>query len=223
MYGVPLPALTDVVGVLPLQADLQVVVLVHKAQEPVEELLALLIGHAVDVAHVPANGEDALPSGHWVRPDDGVDRPEDLSDVFRGAPRLVVELEAVALRRGGKDGLVECYGQFLEELLIGLAEEIIYFISRRPKSVYKIVSLCSPHSCFSQGELTAPCLGKLHESERAVVRRDGLKRDVTVPLRAALLLGAQSVPGVPLVVLPVLLGADGADLRVIASKLALRV
>lgn len=44
-----------------------------------------------------------------------------------------------------------------------------------------------------------------------------------MPLRAALLLGTQSVTRIPLVVLFVLRGADGADLRVVASELAFRV
>lgn len=44
-----------------------------------------------------------------------------------------------------------------------------------------------------------------------------------MPLRAALFLGAKPVTGIPLVVLFVLHGADGADLRVVASELAFRV
>lgn len=82
-------------------------VLIHQIQEPVEQLLALLFGYTVDMAYVTANGENALPAGDGVRPDNRVDGPQDLPDVLRGAAGLVVELEAVTLSRGGKAGLVK--------------------------------------------------------------------------------------------------------------------
>lgn len=89
---------------------------------------------------MPTDGEDALPAGDGIRPDDRVDRPQDFPNVLRGATRLVVELEAVALRRGGETGLVEGDGQGLEELLVGLAEEVVDLISGRPKSIYKLLA-----------------------------------------------------------------------------------
>lgn len=82
-------------------------ILIHQVQEPIKKLLAFLLGNPVNVAHVTPYGEDALPPGYWVRPDGGVDRPENLPDVLRGATRLFVELEPIALRRGGESGLVE--------------------------------------------------------------------------------------------------------------------
>lgn len=82
-------------------------VLIHQIQEPVEKLLALLLGHTVDVAHVPTDGEDALPACDGVRPDDRVDGSKDLPNVLRGTARLVVKLEAVTLSCGGKAGLVK--------------------------------------------------------------------------------------------------------------------
>lgn len=59
--------------VLPLEPDLQVMVLVDKVQEPVEQLCALLLSQAIDVLDVTANREDALPASDRVGADDWVD------------------------------------------------------------------------------------------------------------------------------------------------------
>jgi len=48
------------------------VVLVHQLQEPVEQVLGLEVGDAVDMADVPADGEDALPPSDMVGADDRV-------------------------------------------------------------------------------------------------------------------------------------------------------
>lgn len=48
----------DIVGVLPLEAHLQVVVLDNELGKPVEEVLALLLGQAVDALAVVADGVD---------------------------------------------------------------------------------------------------------------------------------------------------------------------
>lgn len=63
----------DVVGVLPAQTHLDRVVLCHEVVEPLEEVVALLGRDVVDVPHVRADGEDALPARHRVRADHGVD------------------------------------------------------------------------------------------------------------------------------------------------------
>lgn len=128
-------ARTNVVGALPLQPNLEVVVLIQQAKEPVEELPALLLGHLVNVAHVDPDGEDALPPRHRVRPDDGVLGAEDRAHVLGGAPRLVVELEAVALRGGAEAGLLKGGCQALEELLVGLADEIVDLVTRGPEGI----------------------------------------------------------------------------------------
>jgi hypothetical protein len=64
---------TNVIRVLPLQPNLQVMVLVHQVEEPRQQLLAFLACQAVDVLDVPAHGEDALPPGDWVRAYNGMD------------------------------------------------------------------------------------------------------------------------------------------------------
>lgn len=71
--------------------------------------------------------------------------------------------------------------------------------------------------------LTAAGPWQLRQAQRGVVGGHGLERDVAVPLGAGLLLGADLVGRVLAVELLVLHGADGADLRVLAAELALRV
>lgn len=88
---------TEVILVLPLQAGLQVVVLVDQVEEPLQEMVALLLCHSVDVPHMPSDGEDALPPGDRVGADDRVDRLEVESDVLWCATGLAVELEPTFL------------------------------------------------------------------------------------------------------------------------------
>lgn len=63
---------TDVILVLPLQADLQVVVLVDQVKEPLQEVVALLLRDAVDISHMASNRKDALPPCHRVGAHDWV-------------------------------------------------------------------------------------------------------------------------------------------------------
>lgn len=110
-------------------------VLLQQVKEPVQKVLALLGRDAVDVLNVPTNGEDALPAGDGVRPDDGVDGLEDAADVARVAARLVVQLEAVA--RGGlaEAGLLERDAEALEELLVRGAEAVVDLVAGRPEGI----------------------------------------------------------------------------------------
>ena len=179
-------------------------VLVHQAQEPIEQLLTLLLCHVVNVAHVPADREDTLPSSHGIRPDDRMNGSERRTDILGRSPGLIVELESISLGRGSEAGLVEGDSQGLEELLVRLAEKIVHLIAAGP-----------------QGVSAGP--RKRHEPERRVIRGDRLESNVAVPLPTALLLGAEAVPSVTLVVLLILLRADGADLKITTSKLTLGV
>lgn len=81
---------TDIIRVLPLESNLQIVVVVHQIQEPLQQVLALFLGHAINVRHVSADGENALPPGHRVGSHNGVNGLELAADVFRSAARLVV-------------------------------------------------------------------------------------------------------------------------------------
>ena len=71
--------------------------------------------------------------------------------------------------------------------------------------------------------LTTARLGQLRESQGGIVGGEGLKGNVTVPLRIRLLLGAQPVDSLLLVVLFALHGADDADLGIVAAELPARV
>lgn len=52
---------TDVILVLPLEADLQIMILVDQVKEPLQEMITLLLSDTVDMTHVTSDGEDALP------------------------------------------------------------------------------------------------------------------------------------------------------------------
>lgn len=74
-----------------------------------------------------------------------------------------------------------------------------------------------------EGRLTAARLGQLRQPQQRVVARDVLERDVRVPpFLCALLLAVDAVEPV-LVKLLGLLGADDADLVVLAAEPAARV
>lgn len=89
--------LTNVILVLPFQSDLQIVILVDQVEEPLQEMVALLLRHTIDIPDVASNGEDTLPPSHRVGADNRVDRLEVESDVLRSATRLTVELEPTSL------------------------------------------------------------------------------------------------------------------------------
>jgi hypothetical protein len=62
-----------IVAVLPLEADLQIVVVDEQAVEPVEQGFGLFVRDIVDVADVAADREDGLPARGRVGAYDGVD------------------------------------------------------------------------------------------------------------------------------------------------------
>lgn len=126
---------TDVIGVLPLEPDLEVVVLVKKLKEPVEELLTLLLGDTINVTDVASHRENTLPTGDWVGPHNGMDGLEDGSDVLRCTTRLIVKLEAVTLSGLCKAGLLESHLKCLDELLERFAEDVIQIVSASPKGI----------------------------------------------------------------------------------------
>lgn len=110
-------------------------VAVDKVQEPLKQLGALLLGQAIDVLDVSANGEDALPPGDGVRSDDWVDGLELGADVLGCAARLVIELEAGSLCNLAETGLLEGCGQGLEELLVRRADSVVDLVARGPERV----------------------------------------------------------------------------------------
>ena len=121
--------LTNVIRVLPLEPDLKVVVFVDNVKEPRQERLALLLCHAVDVTDMAADREDALPPCHRVGTDDGMNGLELCPDVFRGATRLVVELEPGTLGDITEGRLLESGCQSLKESLIRLRDAVVDIIA----------------------------------------------------------------------------------------------
>lgn len=57
------------VVLIPLEADLRVMVLSDKIEEVGEEDVALVLGDAVDALGEAAVDKDGFPSRHWVGPD----------------------------------------------------------------------------------------------------------------------------------------------------------
>jgi hypothetical protein len=104
-------------------------VLVHQVQEPIKQVLGFHFRHSVDVADVAADWENALPSGHRVGPNDGMNGLEHAADVFGGATLLVVKLEAGAFGDLVEVRLCKGRGQRLEEFLEGLADLVVDFVA----------------------------------------------------------------------------------------------
>lgn len=107
-------------------------VLVHQVHEPVEKRLAFLLSEAVDVPDVPANWENALPSGYRVSADDGMNRFQFIADIFRRSPFFVVYLKTTFLSNVFEARLSESSRQCLEKPLVRLADSVIYLITGRP-------------------------------------------------------------------------------------------
>lgn len=197
---------------------------VNEIQEPLQQLLALFIGETVDVLNMTANREDALPSGHGVGSDNGVNCLELSAHVLRGSTRLVIQLEAGALSNVTKAGLLKGSSQRLKEFLVRLADAVIDFIARGPEGVYLMIRYCVTNDrCNCSIVLTTSSLGKLNQSKGSVISRDRLKGDITMPASGLLLLGAKLIGLGLLVELVELNGADGANLGIIATKFSLVV
>lgn len=63
----PIFKLTNTIGVLPLEAHLQIVALVDNIKEPIQQLGALLLRHATDAFNISTNRGNILPAGSGVR------------------------------------------------------------------------------------------------------------------------------------------------------------
>ena len=106
----------QVVDMLPLEADLEVVVLHNQLDKPVEEVLALLVREAVDALDVVADGEHGLPPRYWVGSNEGVNGLENLADVLGSAAGGRVDGEVVALGGVVEERLSVVSSKSVEEL-----------------------------------------------------------------------------------------------------------
>lgn len=87
----------EIVDVVPTVTDLQVMILHNQADEPVQEVLGLVVGQPVDVLDVVAHGEHGLPARHGVGAHYRVDGFEYVADVLGGSSGRREELEVVLL------------------------------------------------------------------------------------------------------------------------------
>lgn len=107
-------------------------ILLKQIQKPLKKVIALVLRYTVDVLHVGANGEHALPACHRVGADDRMDCFEYGTDVFWRASRLVVQLESRLLGDLSEIRLLKGHCQRLEKLLVSRAETVVDVISRCP-------------------------------------------------------------------------------------------
>jgi hypothetical protein len=111
------------------------VVLVDQVKEPLQEMITLFLGYAVDMTYMASDWEDALPTSHGIGADDRMDCLEVESDVLWRTTGLAVELEPTFLGDLFEVWLGEGPGQPFQELLVWLADAIVNLIARSPESV----------------------------------------------------------------------------------------
>lgn len=117
--------LTNIVLVLPVEPHLEVMVLVDQIEEPLQQVITLLLGQPDDMFGEAADWEDALPPRHRVCPYHGVNRFQVGADVLWRTASCRVELEVEPL--GGFPEILPIEGsrQGLEELLVGLRDAVV--------------------------------------------------------------------------------------------------
>lgn len=183
---------TNVVLVVPLEANLQVVVLGDHFTESLEQVIRLLIRQLIDVLGERANGVDALPASDGVGAHDGVHGTELATDVSGMASGAFVDVVLVEKKATSDIG----GGQSLEQLLVWLRELIVDVVATGPQGVAAIG-------------------GELGEAQGRKVGWVVLELNVRVPCKgvdALLLL-------VSVLQLLAVSGADGTDLGIADSKL----
>lgn len=163
MVHAPIIPNRHIIHPLPLEPDLQVMILHNQLAKPPQEMLALVLGQPVDPLHVVAHGKHRLPPRDRVGADDGVHGLEHLADVLRRAARRRVHGEVVALGGGREERLRVVRGERVEEGAQRRGDAVVQLVAGRPEGV-------------------AARLGELGEAEERVVAGDGLERDVRVPL-----------------------------------------
>lgn len=107
-------------------------VLVHQLQEPIEDILALLLSETIDMPHVTTDGKDTLPSCDRVGPNHWMDCLKLASNILRSSSWLIVQREAAPFSHIVEGWLRESCAQCLQEALIWLADSVIELITRCP-------------------------------------------------------------------------------------------
>ena len=83
-----------------------------------------------------ANREDTLPTRDRVGAHDGVDGLQLATNVFRSAPRLVVELKPCVFCHLPEIWLLKRGGKTFEELLVRFTDAVVDFIARSPQRIF---------------------------------------------------------------------------------------
>lgn len=125
----------EVVDVGPPVANLQIMVLDNQTDEPVQEVLRLVVRETVDVFHVVTHGEHRLPAGDRVGPHNRVNSLEHVADVLGSTACGSEELEVVLLRCCVEIwlGVVGC--ERVEEAPECWRDAVIELIARGPQSI----------------------------------------------------------------------------------------
>lgn len=110
-------------------------ILVDQVKEPLQEMIALLLGDPVDMTHMTSDWEDTLPPSHGISTDDRVDCLEVESDVLGRTTGLTIELKPSLLCDLLEVRLSKGAGQPFQELLVWLADAIVDLIARGPQRV----------------------------------------------------------------------------------------
>jgi hypothetical protein len=133
-----LEGLTKVILVVPLEADLEVVVLSDHAEEFSKEVRALTLREAVNVLDVMAEGKDGLPSSDWVGANDWMLGGELGTNIQWRSTGRIIEFKFVVLGGLGEEWLSISCSKSVKELLVGWGEAVIDFISRGPECICMI-------------------------------------------------------------------------------------
>lgn len=173
---------TNIELILPPVAKLRVVLLDDHLQEPILQPAALVGRHVVDLRHVVAHGEEALPARHGVCPHHGVRCCQGRADVVGRAPRRGVQLEALFASDCGQTGLGECRREGLEEPAVGGGDFVVDFAGGGPDCVF----VRSAHGIglgmgMEELQLTASRLGQLRQFQDRVVRGVWLVASICMP------------------------------------------
>ena len=92
----------NVVYVVPVESDLQIMIILEKFLKPLQSHTALLFGQAVDELAVLADWVETLPAGDRICPDDRMGSLEIATDILSGTARLLVQLEVSPFSSGDK-------------------------------------------------------------------------------------------------------------------------
>lgn len=183
---------TNVVLVVPLEANLQVVVLGDHLTESLEQVVGLLVSQLIDILGEGANGVDALPASDRIGAHNRMHGTELATDVSRMASGAFVHVVLVEEKAASDVG----GGQSLKELLVRFGELIVDVVATGPQGVAAIG-------------------GELGKAQGRKIRWVVLELNVRVPCEgvdALLLL-------ISILELLAVSGADGADLGIADSKL----